>query len=301
MMNNKLLILILLSAFVLGLSSTNAQNKVHRDVIGSGGKLMTAPNGKVLLNGTITESFTGRTQKSPAKHWQGFWYSADIEPQVITLIWPELSAKIGDTITVNMYREFTNEPRGFKDVTIGTYIMFHRKVLKPIGSGFDTEFIGDTCKLKLSGDLKISDTSVTSIDFLVKLGTTDRSFLLFGMPTTHSSNRKIDMLYREGYLFVEDICNDRYVDYDNFDRISGVWPNPAKDEVNVRVTISSETRAQIAVVDLEGRLIQVLFDGVLKAGNYTLDSFLKDLASGNYSVILKTEISVDSKQITIVK
>jgi hypothetical protein len=51
-------------------------------------------------------------------------------------------------------------------------------------------------------------------------------------------------------------------------RLGPVWPNPARQAASVDFSLARETRVRVTVIDLEGREIAVLADGIRPAGSH---------------------------------
>jgi hypothetical protein len=50
--------------------------------------------------------------------------------------------------------------------------------------------------------------------------------------------------------------------------LAPVWPNPARQSAGVDFSLPRETRVRVSIVDLEGREVAVLAEGVTPAGNH---------------------------------
>jgi hypothetical protein len=79
--------------------------------------------------------------------------------------------------------------------------------------------------------------------------------------------------------------------------IMTAYPNPFSNTVNFRYKLAYKGEVNIAIVDVSGRLVQVLNEGNKAAGEYTASWNGASLATGNYFA----QISVNNKKLNTVK
>jgi hypothetical protein len=81
-----------------------------------------------------------------------------------------------------------------------------------------------------------------------------------------------------------------------------VFPNPFRDVATVQIYATESGQASVEVFDLNGKLVQSLFSGVLEAGSSRTFKLNGDhLSSGMYIVRLVTKTKVVSQKVTLVK
>ncbi|MCK9320685.1 MAG: choice-of-anchor J domain-containing protein [Bacteroidales bacterium] len=78
-----------------------------------------------------------------------------------------------------------------------------------------------------------------------------------------------------------------------------VYPNPAKDNATIDITLSQNSVATIKVVDLMGRNVIELGTKSMKAGQNTIELNTSNLNNGMYFVKVASENGVVTKKITI--
>jgi len=68
-----------------------------------------------------------------------------------------------------------------------------------------------------------------------------------------------------------------------------IYPNPFREEVSITFNIATQSDAQLAVYDLQGRKVVTLMSGQLPAGQYSYVKNLGKLAAGMYMVSLSSD------------
>lgn len=68
-----------------------------------------------------------------------------------------------------------------------------------------------------------------------------------------------------------------------------IYPNPFQEEVSITFNIATQSDAQLAVYDLQGRKVVTLMSGQLPAGQYSYVKNLGKLAPGMYMVSLSSD------------
>lgn len=80
-----------------------------------------------------------------------------------------------------------------------------------------------------------------------------------------------------------------------------VYPNPFNPAATIPVSLGSDQDVRLSVYDLKGRLVRVLHDGALTAGNHAFSFDGRELASGTYFCRLETPVGVQTERMTLVK
>jgi len=68
-----------------------------------------------------------------------------------------------------------------------------------------------------------------------------------------------------------------------------IYPNPFREEVSITFNVATQSDAQLAVYDLQGRKVVTLMSGQLPAGQYSYVKNLGKLAPGMYMVSLSSD------------
>ncbi len=85
-------------------------------------------------------------------------------------------------------------------------------------------------------------------------------------------------------------CTNQYLRINRHNDVVGIYPNPAKDNVNINI----EEDARISLYDINGRLV---YEELLMSGNNSLD--LRNFNSGIYFVKLEFQTKVQTKKLII--
>ena len=70
---------------------------------------------------------------------------------------------------------------------------------------------------------------------------------------------------------------------------TNLYPNPAKDFLNIDLDLTENESSTIELYNSEGKLIKTLFHEKTLAGKYTIQFNLNALTQGTYFIIIKTE------------
>lgn len=79
------------------------------------------------------------------------------------------------------------------------------------------------------------------------------------------------------------------------------YPNPFNPMTNIDFEMPGDGNVSLKVYDANGREVETVFNGVLRAGNYTLRYNAKNLASGIYYYAMRTEGYSEVKKMVLIK
>ena len=77
------------------------------------------------------------------------------------------------------------------------------------------------------------------------------------------------------------------------------FPNPAKSLVQIRITMSSSSKVELNILDINGRLIETIHPGFLPAGDNVIEWNTTNLKRGMYFFLLKTDEDQMAKKIIL--
>jgi hypothetical protein len=80
-----------------------------------------------------------------------------------------------------------------------------------------------------------------------------------------------------------------------------LYPNPAKEVINIQVSLEANSHVQILLTDLTGRVISKIADEQEAAGAATFTANTATIAPGVYHIVLRTEYGTATQQISIIK
>lgn len=83
--------------------------------------------------------------------------------------------------------------------------------------------------------------------------------------------------------------------------LNSVYPNPFNKSANISITLPQTQHTNVKIVDLNGRLVQTVFEGSLTAGEHTLSVNNLETSTGMYLVIAETKNSSISKKLILLK
>lgn len=79
------------------------------------------------------------------------------------------------------------------------------------------------------------------------------------------------------------------------------YPNPNNGNFQIAYTLPQATNIQVSIINLEGKIIENVFDGRQNAGKHVLEAQLNELTSGTYICRISSETMTISKQVIIKK
>jgi len=79
-----------------------------------------------------------------------------------------------------------------------------------------------------------------------------------------------------------------------------LYPNPAKDVVNISFEMAKEGQANISVTDIQGRKLFVVKEGYFNKGEHNLN-WNVNVPTGWYFITVQTDVAVEHKQVFIQK
>ena len=83
--------------------------------------------------------------------------------------------------------------------------------------------------------------------------------------------------------------------------INEVFPNPSNPEFTVSFDIKDEESYAIKLFDVEGRLVDIIKNGVIKAGYHEINYRTDKLSSGTYFVMLTNGKDFKARKVVVVK
>jgi hypothetical protein len=84
------------------------------------------------------------------------------------------------------------------------------------------------------------------------------------------------------------------------DQVS-LYPNPAKENVNISFNLTEKSNVQVQILDATGRLVKDVANQTMGAGTQTLNVSTADLAAGIYNVKFQTESGSHIERLTVIK
>jgi hypothetical protein len=79
-----------------------------------------------------------------------------------------------------------------------------------------------------------------------------------------------------------------------------VSPNPVTTDLNLSFELTTSSRVNISIMDLNGRLVSLIFEGQLASGEHTLThNIANQLSKGLYLLSLQTEQGVMTKKVVV--
>jgi hypothetical protein len=83
--------------------------------------------------------------------------------------------------------------------------------------------------------------------------------------------------------------------------ISGIFPNPASDSVNLELALPNNSNVEIEIYDLSGRLVMQKNLGELSAGEQRIELITGGLQSGVYTIIAQNSSEKSSARLVVTR
>ena len=83
--------------------------------------------------------------------------------------------------------------------------------------------------------------------------------------------------------------------------LSNAYPNPFNPVTNISFTIPSHMNVELNVIDIKGRLVEKVINGMYNTGSHDIIFNGSNLASGIYFVQLITDEQIDYQKIMLLK
>ena len=88
----------------------------------------------------------------------------------------------------------------------------------------------------------------------------------------------------------------------NYFEINSIYPNPFNSATNIEVLINSNSvKTSLYIVDITGKEIQTIFNGKMEAGKHLFNWNSNQNPSGIYFSVLKTNTSIKTKKLMLIK
>jgi hypothetical protein len=84
-------------------------------------------------------------------------------------------------------------------------------------------------------------------------------------------------------------------------RLAPAWPNPFNGRVSLRIQLPTSSSVELAVYDLQGRLVALLEDGRLAEGEHRFHWQPDDAASGTYLVRLRSGARTQTRKVVLLR
>ena len=95
------------------------------------------------------------------------------------------------------------------------------------------------------------------------------------------------------------IENDSYL---NYFEISSIYPNPFNSATNIEILINSNSgNASLCIVDIKGKKVETIFNEKMEAGKHLFSWNSNQNPSGIYFSVLKTNNSIKTKKLMLIK
>lgn len=111
---------------------------------------------------------------------------------------------------------------------------------------------------------------------------------------------RIKTLTKDGAIFISNQLKVGQGFAESFNLIQN-YPNPFNPKTSIEIDLFIDTDVAVTVYNIEGKLIQTIFDGFLVKGKHKFDFDASELSSGIYLYKVSTPVSVQVKKMLLAK
>jgi WD40 repeat protein len=278
------------------------------------GVFMLAPGEEHSMNLSFTPTFIGRTNGRIAFSHEGVG-----SPAIITLYGqgiggeiyvPNDSAAAGEIFDLPV---MLNGPRRFVERIEGgvarfsTQLRFDASLLTaqdpslhgPIAEGFQT--------MNITGAWDAASDTLVAIPMIVGLGgaeRTDVEVVSFTWLDDNGNPLLLDADTRNGRFQLTGLCREggtRLINAEGTIALKPVRPLPARDLIEIEYEVTESGRTHLSIIDMFGRSVATVIDGVVDPGRYTTLVDISNLSTGLYRCVLQTPTMHLSQGMEVVK
>ena len=224
---------------------------------------------------------------------------------IIELKTIDMSAYPSDSISIPIIlnNEFSLDGSGASH--INTDLTFNPTLLYPLNHSFTTEN-EKTARITLENlpiDKQVGDTLAT-IDFIVGLGNATECDLLLENP--EAIGDEVDITVVNGHFTLLGICEEGGTRLINptgeAAGIISINPNPATEEVNIKLNFIETGKAEVAIYNYMGEKISTIFSEEISAPReQEIKVSVSDYNSGLYFIIFESATIRETKEVLIVR
>ena len=142
------------------------------------------------------------------------------------------------------------------------------------------------------------------VDLTATLGRAESTPLTLRSFTWLDPDYEVATERRDGLFTLEGLCRDGGVRLFNPEgriAIRSVTPNPVSGRMTIEYELSESGSTRLAMVDLQGREVGVIFDGPFIPGGYRLSFDARSIPSGTYWLVLTTPTLRVSERVEVVE
>lgn len=272
--------------------------RLIRDVIGSGGEIMTSD--QTTAHGTISQTTIGRVLRpNRFGHNIGFWYWAREFGSYACVRIPKIAADPGTTISIPLILEESNDLIRNGSLRFRARIRFNGTLLEPEGLTPSCSWEGDDCILEFEGTTSLQVGVIAELSFVAKLGNNLNTPLIIEefVWLDPEDGQTIRTEKKHGEFTLLGICREGedprlIMSTGAIARISAM-PNPATIFATVEFMTGEDGPAEVALVDNIGNRQATLVDQMVEGSKvYQVGIDLTPYSSGSYFLVLQTPTAV---------
>ena len=272
-------------------TSSPAQGRIERGVIGSGGGVVAGGSGR--LHGTFSQSLAGRSASEAFARF-GFWHQAAAPAFETVIHLPHVEAPVGTRLTIPLSIQSVdgNVQSVRRDFT--ALIRYNASLLDPLTPGVSCLRVGETCFLEVRGTADLRPGIIAEIEYIAKLGTDTGTALELVEFAWEGGGEELHRVIRlDGFFRLLDVCREgdavRLIHAGSSGARITVNPNPLRTVGQIEFISVEAGYTSFTLVDVTGT--EVARVGRIDSDPdqlYRLPIATEELPSGAYTLLCRT-------------
>ncbi|MBL0174192.1 MAG: choice-of-anchor D domain-containing protein [Ignavibacteria bacterium] len=263
-----------------------------------GGAFSLAPGESRSMRLRFSPTLPGRTSGRLAFHHGGPGSPAVVElfgeglgiEGAATLMLDTIRASAGELVEVPLYLRNTQDVTLSGAIGIQTELRFNASLLSPFGNTPKGSIANNERTIVLENIPTLPDAKgiVATLQFIAMLGDADGTPLQ--LEHSYAFGGKVALTEAPGYFLLSDVCREggsRLFQATGTSGLSQNRPNPFNASTVIEYEVIENAPLRLVVMDLLGRTVSTLVDGMVPPGRYAVAFDASDLASGTYVMVLQ--------------
>lgn len=289
--------MVLLACFLLiwPALQADAQRRIRREVMGSGGRPVTSQESGRIAHGTISQTVIGRLQRdNDFAHNVGFWYWAKPFGSSVCIRVGEAAAEPGTNLTIPIWLENSEKLLRRGPLRYRIRIRYNGTLLEPRENTPNCQWYEQDCILEYEGVVSSEEGLLVEFPFTSKLGNDISTPLVIeSFEWLDVGEREIETCLKHGRFTLLGVCRVgdqvRLIFGHGVPARVSVMPNPVQEWASVEFVSDELGMVRVSLIDAIGVERMVLVEEEVEAARaYRMDVDFSTLSSGSYFLIMQT-------------
>lgn len=224
----------------------------------------------------------------------------------IALKTPELSARVGESISIPLTIETSQPLKQFGIDSIGLNLSLNASTLEPLGLNRGTVKFGIRTIQLFIPQIPAITTNQVNLPFRAAVGNTTTTYIIPELQLPSIRGRTLQVSIDPGIINIvtNNAGGSPLQFFSSRSAITAVHiaPNPANEEIRLTYFLETNTTTEIQMYDALGNKIATILQPTHQPfGEHTLRFNTSRLAIGQYYIIITTPFGLNQQQFTIIR